>query len=136
MRHIYGWLDSSDTLLDKGNRELHAIRHKSSEEDEKNFIKWRHVPTNLNPTDIASKGSNKERIGEMCSKGPIWLLDHKIWPADIQVKAGGEIEKEAKAVKEVLTVSIEEGERAGQDSRKTWVLEINAHHSQDINICS
>ena len=110
VRHIYGWLDSTVALYwikGKGSYKQ-FVTNRVKKINEKNFIQWRYVPTNLNPADIASRGGNKESIGQMWSQGPLWLSDHKSWPADIQVNASGESEKEAKAVKEVLTVSIEE----------------------------
>ena len=110
VRQVYGWLDSTVALhwIKGAGNYKQFVSNRVKKINQKDFIQWRHVPTNLNPADVASRGGNREGIGQMWMKGPSWLLDERRWPVDIQVHASDESEKEAKAVKEVLAVSIEE----------------------------
>ena len=111
VRQVYGWLDSTVALywIKGAGKYKQCVSNRVKKINQKDFIQWRHVPTNLNPADVASRSGNRESIGQMWMKGPSWLSNEENWPVDIQVQASGESEQEAKAVKEVLTVSSEEG---------------------------
>ena len=78
---IYGWLDSTVALhWILGNGQYHQFVanrvHKIKENPE---IKWRHVPTLDNPSDLASIGGLVTNT-ELWWSGPAWLQDPEKWP--------------------------------------------------------
>ena len=109
VRHVYGWLDSSVALhwINGGGSYKQFVANRIKKIHEKDYIQWRHVPTNENPADIASRGGSDKRLGETWSKGPSWLSIPTNWPQDILTQASADTEAEAKLTKEVLGVAVE-----------------------------
>ena len=68
---------------------------------------WRHVPGELNPADIASRGAKVDALNDLWWRGPQWLPDEGEWPLDIETKASQETENEAKLVKQVFGATVE-----------------------------
>ena len=46
-------------------------------------VVWRHVPTQDNPSDLASQGGQVAEVNQLQWKGPEWLSDPAKWPADL-----------------------------------------------------
>ena len=82
-----------------GNR-VHKIK-------EKEFVVWRHVPTQENPADLGSRGGPVNEENSWW-KGPTWLKDPGSWPADIVTSATPESVAEAKATKQMLALAVHE----------------------------
>lgn len=102
---LYCWLDSSVAL--------HWV-HGSGEY--KQFVgnrvckihddfKWRHMPTQENPADLASRGEPVNMENHLWWTEPEWLSDHAKWPPDIMTAVSAESTMEAKTTKQLLRLS-------------------------------
>ena len=65
-------------------------------------IEWRHVPTQDNPADLASRGGG---ITSLWLNGPEWLSNKENWPPNPVTSASVATEEEAKVIREVLKTS-------------------------------
>ena len=61
-------------------------------------ITWKHVPTQQNPTDLASRDHGDVKFRELWGHGPEWMSDSKCWPVQ-QVNASEESREEIKVQK-------------------------------------
>ena len=77
---IYAWLDSTVALhWLLGNGEYKQfVANRVGKIKRYGEIQWRYVPTEENPADVASRGS--ETVSESWWSGPEWLPDHERWP--------------------------------------------------------
>ena len=79
---------------------------------EKDYLTWRHVPSEMNPADIASRGCDSKKLTDNWFKGPGWIQKPDHWPEDIDfflqpvTVASSESESEAKLHKVVLKVGV------------------------------
>lgn len=70
-------------------------------------VQWRHVPTEFNPADIASRGSNLSNLIEnnLWWTGPQWLLkDKEHWPQSIDI-ISTDLEKRKAQVCHISTIN-------------------------------
>ena len=112
---VYGWLDSTVALhWILGNGQYHQfVANRVRKIKEHPEIRWRHVPTLDNPADLASRGGLVTNA-ELWWSGPAWLRDPKKWPENPVTEKSKASEKEAKVIKEVLSMAKscpEEGEQ-------------------------
>ena len=109
IRKFYGWTDSSVALHWTRGRGSYKqfVSNRVNKIREKDFISWRHVPTDRNPADISSRGCSVEKIPTEWWNGPSWLQYQQNWPPDINTEPTVETENEVKKLQEVLRVSIE-----------------------------
>ena len=103
-RNVFGWTNSTVVLhwLEKNgihNQFVNKIK-------EKDYITWRHVPTNKNPADIRSRGVYENQIPSSWWNGPNWLQNRDQRSLQPIIKANEETEKEAKKIKSVLAANI------------------------------
>ena len=75
IRTFYGWTDSSVALNWTRGRETYKqfVSNRVNKIREKDFINWRHVPTDRNPADIGSRGYSVDKIPTEWCNGPLWL---------------------------------------------------------------
>eukprot|EP00794_Sanderia_malayensis_P000965 gene965-biopygen216 len=102
------WLDSSVALhwvRGLGNYKQ-FVHNRVKQIQSKDYITWRHVPTNDNPADIGSRGCLASRIEPRWFQGPPWLINKQDWPADIVTAPSEETERELQPIKEILKVAI------------------------------
>ncbi|XP_065058645.1 uncharacterized protein LOC135686359 [Rhopilema esculentum] len=109
IENVYAWLDSTVALhwVRGENRYKQFVSNRVSKIKEKDYIVWRHVPSELNPADIASRGSNIKKLTDDWFRGPDWIQCQVEWPKDIKTTADTDTELEAKPVKEILKVGRE-----------------------------
>ena len=109
VRNIYGWLDSSVALhwITGEHRYKQFVSNRVAKIKEKEFIEWRHVPTELNPADVASRGAYSIKLGAQWYKGPSWIQKHEEWPAELFTGPTVESEAEAMPVKTILGIAVE-----------------------------
>lgn len=69
-------------------------------------VVWRHVPTQDNPTDLASRGGLVTEESQLWWKGPEWLSDPAKWPADLVTSPTAESNSEMKATKELFAMAV------------------------------
>jgi hypothetical protein len=105
---IIGWLDSTVALhwLLGNGQYKQFVTNRVRKIREHADIKWRYVPTDENPADIASRGG--QITGSTWLTGPEWLADDDRWPENRVVEKSAASEVEAKAMKEVLGLAQEQ----------------------------
>ena len=103
---VYGWLDSTVALhWILGNGQYHQfVANRIQRIKEHPEVKWRYVPTLDNPGDIASRGGLVTNT-ELWWSGPAWLRDPESWPENPVTEKSQASEKEAKVIKEVLSMA-------------------------------
>ena len=102
-----GWLDSTVALhwvKGQGNYKQ-FVHNRVKQIQSKDYITWRHVPTNDNPADIGSRGCLASRIDPKWFQGQPWLGNKLNWPIDIVTAPSEETERESKPIKEILRVA-------------------------------
>ena len=74
IRKFYGWTDSSVALHWTRGRGTYKqfVSNRVNKIREKDFVIWRHFPTDCNPADTGSRGSGVEKIPTEWWNGPSW----------------------------------------------------------------
>ena len=64
IRNVFGWTDSTVVLQwsEKNANYNQFVNNRVDKIKEKDYITWRHVPTNKNPGDIGSRGVYENQI--------------------------------------------------------------------------
>ena len=106
----HAWLDSSVALhWIKGAGEYKQfVGNRVRKIREKEAVVWRHVPTQENPADLASRGGPVNEENVLWWEGPKWLKDPESWPPDIVTTATTESNAEVKATKELFALAVEQ----------------------------
>lgn len=63
---------------------------------EKSYIKWRHIPSNQNPTDVGSRAGMVSNGKHLWKTGPSWLGNNDIWPQTPEIAESKESKAETK----------------------------------------
>ena len=100
---IHGWLDSTVALhwIRGEGRYRQFVANRVSKIQQQSEIAWRHVPTEDNPADIASRGGSLSEKPQWWN-GPEWLHDPCQWPDSFVTQPSPASEAEAKVAREVL----------------------------------
>ena len=85
VKSLYAWLDSSVALhWIRGSGEYKQfVSNRVRKIREKTEITWRHVPSQENPSDLASRGGLVKEDNSLWWNGPTWLKEQDSWPLDI-----------------------------------------------------
>ena len=95
--NVHYWSDSTTAL--------HWLRHKGTwsvfvrnrvnkiQELTKNS-QWRHVPTQINPSDLGTRGISPNKIGNLWLKGPEYLSRPDDWPAQPEITSTADTNQE------------------------------------------
>ena len=85
VKKIYGCLDSSVALywIKGENRYKQFVTNRVSKIKEKEFTEWKHVPSELNPSDIGSRGCYSRKLDSLWFYGPSWFQTPDEWPPEI-----------------------------------------------------
>ena len=80
---LNGWLDSTLALfwINGGGQYKQFVENRVQKIRAEPEITWRHVPTQDNPADLASRGGNVE-FREIWWHGPEWMADREFWPPE------------------------------------------------------
>ena len=115
VKKVYGWLDSSVALywIKGENQYKQFVTNRVSKIKEKEFIEWRHVPSELNPSDIGSRGCYSKKLDSLWFNGPSWLQTPDEWPPKIMLESSDQSEAEAKPIKSVFKMRVEINEEKG-----------------------
>ena len=70
-------------------------------------VTWRDVPTAENPANLGSRGGHLEEVDQWWN-GPKCLASRENWPAGILDEPTKESQAEAKLVRKVLAVAVDE----------------------------
>ena len=114
IRNVFGWTDSTVVLhwLKKNGNYNQFVNNRVDKIKKKDYITWRHVPTNENTADIGSNGVYGNQIPSLWWNGPTWSQNKDQWPLQLIIKANEEAEKEEyqknqkKKIKTVLAANI------------------------------
>ena len=103
-QRVYAWLDSAVTLhWIRGSGEYKQFGSNRVEKiHQRPEIEWKHVPTQDNPADLASRGGG---IPSLWLNGPEWLSNKENWPPNPVTSASVATEEEAEVIREVLKTS-------------------------------
>ena len=66
------------------------------------------VSSGQNPGDLGSRGYQSKELPELWLKWPDWLSKAETWPPPVETGPSKETEVEAKLVKEVFSVAVEQ----------------------------
>ena len=101
------WLDSTVALYwIKGQGEYRQfVSNRVHKIQQHAQVKWHHVPTEDNPTDLGSRGGDAVN-SHLWKNGPDWLSEPSNWPPDIILEPTAEIMAEAKVKREILSIAI------------------------------
>ena len=104
---LYGWLDSTVALhwIKGGGQYKQFVENRRRKIQAQPEITWRHVPTEENPADLASRGGDVEHR-EMWWHGPEWIAHPKCWPPDPVTQPTTESRAEVKVTKELFAVAM------------------------------
>ena len=72
----------------------------------KNYIQWRHAPSQDNPADLGSRGGHVDNTNRLWLEGPDWLATEENWPPEIVTSPNKESLAETKPVREIFNVAI------------------------------
>ena len=67
---------------------------------------WRHVPTEDNPADLASRGGLVTKANQLWWRGPEWLSDPRKWPENLVTAPSKESNQEVKTTKELFALAV------------------------------
>ena len=100
---VYAWQDSTVALhWIKGNGQYKQfVANRVAKIQLHKEIQWRHVPTDENPADLASRGGPVQSQA-LWWTGPEWLQDQPQWPENLVTQSSSASEQEAKVIREVL----------------------------------
>ena len=105
---LHCWLDSSVALhwILGGGDYKQFVANRVRKIREHSDVVWRHVPTQDNPADLASRGGLVTEENQLWWKGPEWLSDPAKWPADLVTTPTAESNAEMKATKELFAMAV------------------------------
>lgn len=109
VKSLYACLDSSVALhwiRDCGEYKQ-FLSNRVRKIREKTEITWRHVPSQENPPDLASRGGLVKEDNSLWWNGPTWLKEQDSWLPDIITVASPESNAEAKAAKQIFALAVE-----------------------------
>ena len=105
---LHCWLDSSVALhwILGGGDYKQFVANRVRKIREHSDVVWRHVPTQDNPADLASRGGLVAEENQLWWKGPEWLSDPAKWPADLVTAPTAESNAEMKTTKELFALAV------------------------------
>ena len=107
IRDIHGWTDSSCTTLAQGKRGLSVICVKRNQQNQCEGIYYLETCTKQpKPSRHRKQRVYGNQIPELWWTVPTWLQQPEQWPPQPNIMLSDESEKEAKAIKTLLTTSI------------------------------
>jgi hypothetical protein len=123
VKKVFGWLDSTVALhWIRGNGEFKQfVGNRVRKIREKDYIQWRHVPSQDNPADLGSRGGHVDDANRLWWEGPAWLLTKENWPPEIVTSPSRESLAETKPTREIFNVAIPQPDEFEQLLKK-WNL--------------
>ena len=113
------WSDSTVVLhwIKGGGDYKQFVSNRVKKINDHQDLVWRHVPTIDNPADCASRAADA-KDSDLWWHGPDWLKDPEHWPEDIVPQRSVESNAEAKLVKSIFAVAVNDGNEADQILKK------------------
>lgn len=110
IRNVYCWLDSTVALhWIRGRGEYKQfVGNRVKKIQDKQYLQWRHVPSEENPADVGSRGGDTSKLTTLWWLGPNWLSQPEDWPPDIVTNTTEEsAAEEAKITRELFALAVE-----------------------------
>ena len=128
--NLNGWLDSSVALfwISGGGQYRQFVENRVQKIRAHPEITWRHVPTQENPADVASRGGDVE-FSELWWKGPDWVMDRERWPPQHAIQPSKASTAELKATKELFKAALD-------DTDRLYMVLDKFELSKALNICA
>ena len=103
------WSDSSVVLhwITGHGEYKQFVANRISKINEHQGVVWHHIPSASYPADLASRGGQVDSA-KLWWYGPEWLSNTELWPKDIVTEPTPESNAEAKAVKQIFAVAVDE----------------------------
>jgi hypothetical protein len=98
---LHNWVDSVTVLYwlsDHGEWST-FVRNRVKKIKELTSATWKYVPTTENPSDLGTRGTSPDKLGESWFKGPEWLTDGSDGPVQPEVSETQEVKLESVKVK-------------------------------------
>ena len=82
IRTVFNWVDSITVLHWLANKGTYSVfvRNRVKQINEMSTSKWLYVPTKENPSDVGTRGSPPNKLGELWFEVPKWLSCRDQWP--------------------------------------------------------
>lgn len=105
---LHCWLDSSVALywILGGGDYKQFVANRVRKIREHVEVIWRHVPTDDNPADLASRGGLVSKENQLWWSGPEWLSDPRKWPENLVTAPSKESNQEVKTTKELFALAV------------------------------
>ena len=105
---LHCWLDSSVALywILGGGDYKQFVANRVQKIREHIEVIWRHVPTEDNPADLASRGGLVSKENQLWWSGPEWLTDPRKWPENLVTAPSKESNQEVKTTKELFALAV------------------------------
>lgn len=112
LTELNGWLDSTvDLFWINGSGQFKQFMENLVQKIcAQPGITWRHVPTQENPADLASRGGDVE-FREVWWHGPEWMADHKCWPVQQVIQPSAASRDEVKVPKKLFAIAMDATDR-------------------------
>ena len=109
---INGWLDSSVALywIQGSGQYKQFVENRVQKIVAHPEITWRHVPSQENPADVASRGGDVV-FSELWWNGPDLISDRERWPSQSAIQPSEASKAERKATKELFKVAVDDTDR-------------------------
>ena len=142
IEELFAWTDSTTVLhwLQRKGTWSRYVRNRVNKILQYEFLKWKYVPSEDNPSDQGSRGVYPRQLKTLWLKGPNWLPERENWPTQPELVANDETKKEQVEVKEIAHL---EAERHIEEStldrllqRPYWkMVRITAYIKRFIHNC-
>ncbi|XP_068674447.1 uncharacterized protein [Montipora foliosa] len=105
---LHCWLDSSVALywILGGGDYKQFVANRVRKIREHVEVIWRHVPTEDNPADLASRSGLVSKENQLWWSGPEWLSDPRKWPENLVTAPSKESNQEVKTTKELFALAV------------------------------
>ena len=123
MKRVVGWLDSTVALhwIRVNGEFKQFVANRVRKIREKDYIQWRHVPSQDNPADLGSRGGHVNNTNRLWWEGPDWLTAEENWPPEIVTSPSEESLAETIPVREIFNVAVPQPDTFDQLLKK-WSL--------------
>ena len=103
---VHCWLDSTVALYwIRGRGEYRQfVANRVHKIQQRQDVKWHHVPTTENPADLGSHGGSVDHH-QLWYQGPSWLSEETEWPPDITLEPNADSNAELKMTRSVFAAT-------------------------------
>jgi hypothetical protein len=119
---LHNWVDSVTVLYwlsDRGEWST-FVRNRVKKIRELTSATWKYVPTTENPSDIGTRGTSPDKLGESWFKGPGWLTDGSTGPIQPEISETQEVKLERAKVKSTSKAMFVAEDASAEENAREW----------------